>query len=54
MLNGRTLRFGSYIGNILVLKALIKLIELIFGRVLAPKQRFSQIGRRNRFSRNPL
>jgi len=53
MLNGRTPRFGSYIGDILVSKASIKLIELIFGGVLAPKRRFSQIGRRNRFSRNP-
>jgi len=53
MLNGRILRFGSYIDNILVSKALIKLIKLIFGRVLALKPRFSQKGRRNLFSRNP-
>jgi hypothetical protein len=53
MSNGRTLRFGSYIDNILVLKALIKLTELIFSGVLAPKPRFSQKGRRNLFSRNP-
>ena len=53
MLNGRTLRFRSYIGNILVSKASIELIELIFGGVLAPKRRFSQKGRRNIFSRNP-
>jgi len=42
MLNGRTPRFGSYIDNILVSKASIKLTELIFGGVLAPKPRFSQ------------
>ena len=53
MSNGRTPRFGSYIGNILVSKASIKLTELNFGGVLAPKPRFSQIGRRNLFSRNP-
>ena len=53
MLNGRIPRFGSYIGDILVLKALIKLTKLVLGRVLAPKRRFSQKGRRNLFSRNP-
>ena len=53
MSNGRTPQFGSYIGNILVSKALIKLTKLNFGGVLAPKPRFSQIGRRNLFSRNP-
>jgi len=53
MSSGRTLQFGSYIGDILVSKASIKLIELIFGGVLAPKPRFSQKGRRNLFSRNP-
>ena len=53
MLNGRTPRFRSYIDNILVSKALIKLTKLIFGGVLAPKPRFSQKGRRNLFSRNP-
>jgi len=37
MLNGKTPRFGSYIDNILALKASIKLMELIFGRVLALK-----------------
>jgi hypothetical protein len=37
MLDGRTLRFRSYIGDILALKASIKLTELIFGRVLALK-----------------
>ena len=41
MSNGRTLRFGRYIGDILVLKALIKLNKLIFDRVLVPKRRFS-------------
>ena len=30
MLNGRTLRFGSYIDDISVLKASIRLTELIF------------------------
>jgi hypothetical protein len=54
MLNGRTPRFRSYINDILVLKALIKLNKLIFSRVLALKPRFSQKGRRNLFSRNPL
>jgi hypothetical protein len=54
MSNGRTPRFGSYIDNILVSKASIKLTELIFDGVLAPKPRFSQKGRRNLFSRNPL
>jgi hypothetical protein len=49
MLNGRTLRFRSYIDDILVLKALIKLTKLIFSGVLAPKPRFSQKGRRNLF-----
>jgi hypothetical protein len=43
----------SFIDDISVSKASIKLTELIFGGVLAPKPRFSQKGRRNLFSRNP-
>ena len=53
ILNGKTPRFGSYIDGILVSKASIKLIKLIFGGVLALKRRFSQIGRGNSILRGP-
>jgi len=54
MLDTKTPRFGSYIDNILVLKALIKLIELILVRSWRSKPHFSQIGRRNLFLGRPL
>ena len=41
MLDTKILRFRSYIDNILVLKALIKLIELILVRSWRLKLRFS-------------
>ena len=53
MLDTKTPRFGSYIDNILVSKASIKLIELILVRSWRLKPRFSQIGRRNLFLGRP-